>query len=254
MQFEQVDVHFFFQVWRIQDNELVSVERKWLGHFYGGDCYLILYKYEVNNKMHYILYVWQVCAHVIPYLSQCIVHYITFHNHWLVIFVQAVYILYCFRVVMQARQNWQHLHIKQSFWTRSIMGNQCKFECLWGRSPCTLWLFSRARWWFMRWAWELTRVLGASKTRMTHFASAPPKVWLRGWRNKQPYLSVVSSQNQKKMILSSFTFCFLHELGINPSCTSKLITYLQSDRMFAEFLLEVFLLNILNDSLYNNID
>ncbi|KAK2849853.1 hypothetical protein Q7C36_008636 [Tachysurus vachellii] len=47
------------EVWRIQDNELVSVDRKWLGHFYGGDCYLILYKYEVNNKIYYILYMWQ---------------------------------------------------------------------------------------------------------------------------------------------------------------------------------------------------
>ncbi|KAG1945200.1 villin-1 [Pimephales promelas] len=47
------------EVWRLEDNELVPVERKWLGHFYGGDCYLILYKYEVNRKMHYILYMWQ---------------------------------------------------------------------------------------------------------------------------------------------------------------------------------------------------
>ncbi|KAG7330957.1 hypothetical protein KOW79_004926 [Hemibagrus wyckioides] len=47
------------EVWRIEDNELAPVERKWLGHFYGGDCYLILYKYEVNNKMYYILYMWQ---------------------------------------------------------------------------------------------------------------------------------------------------------------------------------------------------
>uniref|UniRef100_A0A673MTJ9 Villin-1 n=1 Tax=Sinocyclocheilus rhinocerous TaxID=307959 RepID=A0A673MTJ9_9TELE len=47
------------EVWRIEDNEPVPVERKWLGHFYGGDCYLILYKYEVNSKLHYILYMWQ---------------------------------------------------------------------------------------------------------------------------------------------------------------------------------------------------
>ncbi|XP_051566056.1 villin-1-like [Myxocyprinus asiaticus] len=47
------------EVWRIEDNELVPVDRKWLGHFYGGDCYLILYKYEVNSKLQYILYMWQ---------------------------------------------------------------------------------------------------------------------------------------------------------------------------------------------------
>uniref|UniRef100_A0A8C7QA99 Villin-1 n=1 Tax=Oncorhynchus mykiss TaxID=8022 RepID=A0A8C7QA99_ONCMY len=34
------------EVWRLEDSELVPVDRKWLGHFYGGDCYLILYKYE----------------------------------------------------------------------------------------------------------------------------------------------------------------------------------------------------------------
>ncbi|XP_012691955.2 villin-1 [Clupea harengus] len=47
------------QVWRIEDSELVPVDRKWLGHFYGGDCYLILYEYEVGSKKHYILYMWQ---------------------------------------------------------------------------------------------------------------------------------------------------------------------------------------------------
>ncbi|XP_045563719.1 villin-1 isoform X3 [Salmo salar] len=47
------------EVWRLEDSELVPVGRKWLGHFYGGDCYLILYKYEVSNRSHYILYIWQ---------------------------------------------------------------------------------------------------------------------------------------------------------------------------------------------------
>lgn len=47
------------EVWRIENLELVPVERRWLGHFYGGDCYLILYTYKVNNKICYILYIWQ---------------------------------------------------------------------------------------------------------------------------------------------------------------------------------------------------
>ncbi|KAJ8349660.1 hypothetical protein SKAU_G00247900 [Synaphobranchus kaupii] len=47
------------QVWRIEDNEMAAVDRKWLGHFYGGDCYLILYQYEVSCRVHYILYIWQ---------------------------------------------------------------------------------------------------------------------------------------------------------------------------------------------------
>ncbi|XP_036425180.1 villin-1 [Colossoma macropomum] len=47
------------ETWRIENNELAPVDRKWLGHFYGSDCYLILYKYQVSGKMHYILYMWQ---------------------------------------------------------------------------------------------------------------------------------------------------------------------------------------------------
>ncbi|MEE6488854.1 hypothetical protein FKM82_015415 [Ascaphus truei] len=47
------------EVWRIENLELVPVEKGWLGHFYGGDCYLMLYKYLVNNKYHYMIYMWQ---------------------------------------------------------------------------------------------------------------------------------------------------------------------------------------------------
>lgn len=48
------------QVWRIENLELVPVESKWLGHFYGGDCYLLLYTYLIGEKPHYLLYIWQV--------------------------------------------------------------------------------------------------------------------------------------------------------------------------------------------------
>ncbi|KAM5288964.1 advillin [Ctenodactylus gundi] len=47
------------EVWRIENLELVPVERQWYGFFYGGDCYLVLYTYEVNGKPRYILYIWQ---------------------------------------------------------------------------------------------------------------------------------------------------------------------------------------------------
>ncbi|KFO24519.1 advillin isoform X2 [Fukomys damarensis] len=47
------------EVWRIENLELVPVERQWYGFFYGGDCYLVLYTYEVNGRPHYILYIWQ---------------------------------------------------------------------------------------------------------------------------------------------------------------------------------------------------
>ncbi|NXQ13733.1 VILI protein, partial [Peucedramus taeniatus] len=47
------------EVWRVENNELVPVEKKWLGHFYGGDCYLVLYTYLVGPKVNRIIYIWQ---------------------------------------------------------------------------------------------------------------------------------------------------------------------------------------------------
>ncbi|XP_019942077.2 advillin [Paralichthys olivaceus] len=47
------------EVWRIENLELVPVDPKRHGYFYGGDCYLILYTYLVNNKQCYLLYIWQ---------------------------------------------------------------------------------------------------------------------------------------------------------------------------------------------------
>ncbi|XP_043939398.1 advillin [Protopterus annectens] len=47
------------EVWRIENMELAPVEKEQHGFFYGGDCYLILYTYEVNKKPNYILYIWQ---------------------------------------------------------------------------------------------------------------------------------------------------------------------------------------------------
>ncbi|XP_017680764.1 PREDICTED: villin-1 [Lepidothrix coronata] len=47
------------EVWRVENNELVPVEKKWLGHFYGGDCYVVLYTYSVGPKVNRIIYLWQ---------------------------------------------------------------------------------------------------------------------------------------------------------------------------------------------------
>ncbi|MFT7801106.1 advillin [Arapaima gigas] len=47
------------EVWRIENLELVPVEPKLYGYFYGGDCYLILYTYNVHGKKNYLLYIWQ---------------------------------------------------------------------------------------------------------------------------------------------------------------------------------------------------
>uniref|UniRef100_A0A8B9CXY9 Villin 1 n=1 Tax=Anser brachyrhynchus TaxID=132585 RepID=A0A8B9CXY9_9AVES len=47
------------QVWRVENQELVPVDKRWLGHFYGGDCYLVLYTYYVGPKVNRIVYIWQ---------------------------------------------------------------------------------------------------------------------------------------------------------------------------------------------------
>jgi len=47
-------------VWRIVDFDMVPVERNQIGQFFGGDCYIVLYTYLLNNKERYIIYYWQV--------------------------------------------------------------------------------------------------------------------------------------------------------------------------------------------------
>ncbi|KAF6030460.1 qua [Bugula neritina] len=47
------------QVWRIVDFDMVPVERNQIGQFFGGDCYIVLYTYLLNNKERYIIYYWQ---------------------------------------------------------------------------------------------------------------------------------------------------------------------------------------------------
>ncbi|KAM6200600.1 villin-1 isoform 1-T1 [Sarcoramphus papa] len=47
------------EVWSVENLELVPVEKRWLGHFYGGDCYLVLYTYFVGPKVNRIIYLWQ---------------------------------------------------------------------------------------------------------------------------------------------------------------------------------------------------
>ncbi|XP_074478507.1 villin-1 isoform X3 [Sebastes fasciatus] len=46
-------------VWRIEDLELAEVNPSTYGQFYGGDCYLVLYTYQISNQQQYILYMWQ---------------------------------------------------------------------------------------------------------------------------------------------------------------------------------------------------
>ncbi|XP_032387216.1 scinderin like b isoform X2 [Etheostoma spectabile] len=46
------------QIWRVE-GEKVPVDPSSYGHFYGGDCYLILYSYRQGAREQHIIYTWQ---------------------------------------------------------------------------------------------------------------------------------------------------------------------------------------------------
>uniref|UniRef100_G3PSS7 Macrophage-capping protein n=1 Tax=Gasterosteus aculeatus aculeatus TaxID=481459 RepID=G3PSS7_GASAC len=46
------------QIWRVE-GERVPVDPSLYGHFYGGDCYLILYSYRLSGREQHIIYTWQ---------------------------------------------------------------------------------------------------------------------------------------------------------------------------------------------------
>lgn len=48
-------------IWRVKRLELVEVATERYGTLFSGDCYVILYKYEVNSKQKHIIYYWLVC-------------------------------------------------------------------------------------------------------------------------------------------------------------------------------------------------
>ncbi|XP_074544495.1 scinderin like b [Halichoeres trimaculatus] len=47
------------QIWRVENGDTVAVDPSTYGHFYGGDCYLILYSYRLGGREHHIIYTWQ---------------------------------------------------------------------------------------------------------------------------------------------------------------------------------------------------
>ncbi|XP_038158403.1 scinderin like b [Cyprinodon tularosa] len=47
------------QIWRVEGGDRVQVDPSTHGHFYGGDCYLILYSYRKGSREQHIIYTWQ---------------------------------------------------------------------------------------------------------------------------------------------------------------------------------------------------
>jgi len=46
-------------IYRIEDFKMVPLDLALYGQFFGGDSYVILYTYLINNKENYIIYFWQ---------------------------------------------------------------------------------------------------------------------------------------------------------------------------------------------------
>ncbi|XP_014681029.1 PREDICTED: villin-1-like isoform X2 [Priapulus caudatus] len=47
------------EIWRIENMEMAPADKRHYGQFYSGDCYVILYQYEVHGSRHYLIYYWQ---------------------------------------------------------------------------------------------------------------------------------------------------------------------------------------------------
>uniref|UniRef100_A0A671XSP4 Scinderin like b n=1 Tax=Sparus aurata TaxID=8175 RepID=A0A671XSP4_SPAAU len=47
------------QIWRVENGAKAPVDPSLYGHFYGGDCYLILYSYRLGGREQHIIYTWQ---------------------------------------------------------------------------------------------------------------------------------------------------------------------------------------------------
>ncbi|CAG5861638.1 unnamed protein product [Menidia menidia] len=47
------------QIWRVEGSDKAPVDPSRYGHFYGGDCYLILYSYSDAGRQKHIIYTWQ---------------------------------------------------------------------------------------------------------------------------------------------------------------------------------------------------
>uniref|UniRef100_A0A8D3A0V6 Scinderin like b n=1 Tax=Scophthalmus maximus TaxID=52904 RepID=A0A8D3A0V6_SCOMX len=47
------------QIWRVENGAMAPVDPSAYGHFYGGDCYLILYSYRLGGREQHIIYTWQ---------------------------------------------------------------------------------------------------------------------------------------------------------------------------------------------------
>lgn len=54
----------FLRIWRVKKADCLEIAKDRHGMFYSGDCYVVLYSYEVNSKQKHMLYYWLVCSKI----------------------------------------------------------------------------------------------------------------------------------------------------------------------------------------------
>ena len=53
----------------MEDFDLVPLDKRYIGQFFAGDCYVILYTYQVHGRDNYIVYYWQVSISLVKMWS-----------------------------------------------------------------------------------------------------------------------------------------------------------------------------------------
>jgi len=50
------------QIYRVENMDIVELEKRYYGELYGGDSYLIHYTYAISGREEHIIYYWLVSA------------------------------------------------------------------------------------------------------------------------------------------------------------------------------------------------
>lgn len=134
-----------WQVWRIENLELAEVKPRTYGQFYGGDCYLVLYKYQRSNQDQYILYMWQVSIITNKYIFS--LYKVLFKLKAISLSLNSLFCIWLIytRAVMPLKMKSQHVPTRLSMLIISTMELQSWSEWSWERSLAIFWPFSKAK-------------------------------------------------------------------------------------------------------------
>lgn len=132
-------------MWRIEKLELAEVNPSTYGQFYGGDCYLVLYTYQISNQQQYILYMWQVSIITTAFrLLFCLnTHSVSVTTKRTGSLRWQDFMSYT-RVVMPLKMRSQLLPTRLSILITNTMEPRCRSGWSWERSLAISWQFLKA--------------------------------------------------------------------------------------------------------------